>query len=87
MRSQVSQQRESADERVDTSELQAHPGLPYWRFSCQIAQIWRFFEAFGMKILVWHFGIFLAILFQSGNSVTHCHIPIAIWQLWRKQHK
>jgi len=42
MRSQVSQQRESADERVDTSELQAHPRLPYWRFSCQIAQIWRF---------------------------------------------
>ena len=24
-------------------------------FSCQIVQIWRFFKAFGMKILVWHF--------------------------------
>jgi len=51
-------------------------GLPYWRFSCQIAQIWRFFKAFGMKILVWHFGIFLAFFFQSGNSVTHLHLEI-----------
>jgi len=48
-------------------------GLPYWRFSCQIAQIWRFFKAFGMKILVWHFGIFLAFFF---NSVTHLHLEI-----------
>jgi len=44
-----------------------HEGLPYWRFSCQIDQIWRFFKAFGMKILVCHFGIFLAFFFNLAT--------------------
>ena len=35
-----------------------------------------FFKAFGIKILVWHFGFFLAFFFQSGNSVTHLHLEM-----------
>jgi len=54
---------------TDTVSLQ---GYHIGNFSCQIAQIWRFFKAFGMKILVCHFGIF----FQSGNSATHLHLEI-----------
>jgi len=45
-------------------------------FHAKLLKFGVFFKAFGMKILVWHFGIFFHFFFQSGNSVTHLHLEI-----------